>query len=291
MLLQKAATRARLTADFWRHYIGSFANARLNAKYYDELFANVANFCIFLGHPRSGSTLVGSLLDAHPEAVIATELDALGFAKLGVDRRRLYLSSLKRSEEFANRHDYTWEGYAFHVPNQWQGKATTIRVIGDKKAGLSAERLRRNPSLLRKLQDVVEDPLKIIHVIRNPYDNITTFWRRGRYRTLKMPIDKTIENYFGKYAAVMRARDDLGTENVLTLHHEEVLADVPGQLSRLCRHVGLEANALYLQDCAGVVNVEPQAVRHSVAWSQENIDWVRREIERHPSLMHYTFDR
>ena len=36
------------------------------------------SFCLFIGYPRSGHSLLGSLLDAHPDIAIAHEVNALG---------------------------------------------------------------------------------------------------------------------------------------------------------------------------------------------------------------------
>ena len=38
---------------------------------------------MFIGYPRSGHSLIGSLLDVHPNAIVAHELDALKFVGAG----------------------------------------------------------------------------------------------------------------------------------------------------------------------------------------------------------------
>lgn len=53
-------------------------------------FGGVENFCMFIGYPRSGHDLVSSLLDAHPNAVIAHELDALERVRERIARQKLY---------------------------------------------------------------------------------------------------------------------------------------------------------------------------------------------------------
>ena len=57
---------------------------RVRARRHRDDFAAVRTFLLFVGHPRSGHSLVGSLLDAHPDVVVSHELDALE-----VRRRRL----------------------------------------------------------------------------------------------------------------------------------------------------------------------------------------------------------
>ena len=41
-------------------------------------FRTVETLCLFVGHVKSGGTLLGALLDAHPNAVVADEIEAIG---------------------------------------------------------------------------------------------------------------------------------------------------------------------------------------------------------------------
>ena len=52
-------------------------------------------------------------------------------------------------------------------------------MIGDKKGGKSTLRLGERPELLDRLAATVAVPVKIIQVVRNPYDNIATMHRRA----------------------------------------------------------------------------------------------------------------
>ena len=64
----------------------------------------VRSFCLFIGYPRSGHSLVGSLLDAHPDIAIAHEVNVLGLvAGNDLDRRTLFHTLLRRSEADATR--------------------------------------------------------------------------------------------------------------------------------------------------------------------------------------------
>ena len=140
--------------------------------------ASVEAFCIFIGYPRSGHSLLGSLLDAHPEMVIAHELDVLTFVAAGWPRRALYSRILNHDATFTES-GRQWFGYDYRVPGQWQGRVSKLRVIGDKKGGKTTERLGARPDLLERLRRTVEVPVRLVHVVRSPYDNITTMARRS----------------------------------------------------------------------------------------------------------------
>ena len=51
-----------------------------------------------------------------------------------------------------------------------------LQVIGDKKGTSTSYLLRRAGSIqvLEQIQSALKTPLKFIHVIRNPFDNIAT---------------------------------------------------------------------------------------------------------------------
>ena len=52
-------------------------------------------FVTFLGHARSGHSIVGALLDAHPQVVLSDELDALRYVADGFGRDRVLALCLK----------------------------------------------------------------------------------------------------------------------------------------------------------------------------------------------------
>ncbi|MGK7936932.1 MAG: hypothetical protein AB4206_14215, partial [Xenococcaceae cyanobacterium] len=121
-----------------RHFDYRKSNNRLYLESYyqglkhKEIFNKIDKYCMFIGYPRSGHTLVGSLLDAHPEMVIAQELDALRFLKKDYGRRQIYSLILQNSQKFTET-GRNCAGYSYIVPNQWQGKFDKLKIIGDKK--------------------------------------------------------------------------------------------------------------------------------------------------------------
>src|SRR4051794_10141939 len=66
-------------------------------------FAEAEAFCLFVGYPRSGHSLVGELLNAHPSAVIAHEAGAQQLILDGRSRDEIYACILARAQWFALR--------------------------------------------------------------------------------------------------------------------------------------------------------------------------------------------
>jgi hypothetical protein len=99
-----------------------------------DLFDQVERYCMFLGYPRSGHSLVGSLLDAHPDVVIAHELDALRLLRLRFGRDQLYALILANDRSFtaAGRR---WTGSDDTVPGGWQGESGPCACWATRRAG------------------------------------------------------------------------------------------------------------------------------------------------------------
>ena len=78
-------------------YVTSLLENRSNA----EFFRDIETYCMFIGYPRTGHSLIGSLLDAHPRIVIAHELDAVNLFKRGFSRNQVFHLLLENSKKMA----------------------------------------------------------------------------------------------------------------------------------------------------------------------------------------------
>jgi hypothetical protein len=260
--------------------VRSAAKARQDA----DAFAEVQRFCLFLGHGRSGHSLVGSLLNAHRHVVVAHELDALRYVRLGFRRNQLYWLLLERDREFEEG-GREWTGYSYAVPNQWQGRFEELRVIGDKKGGITSQRLKERPELLGKLRRTVGVPLRIILVVRNPYDNVATLSKR-----LKFTVDQALEQYVAACRTIADVRGQLAEDEHAELRHEDLIAAPQASLARLCAFLDVDAPADYLDDCASILFDAPHRSRDDEAWTGSQRSRLDAAIERFPFLHGYAFD-
>jgi hypothetical protein len=164
---------------------GEFEQSLAECRRHAHRLAEVERYCMFLGYPRSGHTIVASMLAAHPDTAIAIELDALRYVAAGFSREQIFHMLLERSLKQSRQTSYE---YDYTVPGQWQGRVRRLRVIGDKEAGMSNLRLRWEPDLLDRLRTVIGVPLRVVHVVRHPLDNITTMLTRGDADHLEQAI-------------------------------------------------------------------------------------------------------
>ncbi len=249
-----------------------------------HVFAAVQSYCMFIGYPRSGHSLLGSLLDAHPDAVIAHEADILRYVQARFRRLQVYSLALESSRRYRDKREIV---YDYTVPGQWQGRYRRLRVLGDKKGGRSTRRLAGSPGLLDRLQATVGVPTRFIHVARNPFDNITTiFQRSGPGGSLATAVAE----YLRLCATVARLRARLGPDQVLDLRHETLLAAPHVKLLEVCTFLDLDAEPAYLDNCAAILYAVPRRTRHHVDWPPELVDEVNRAIDQFEFLHGYSFD-
>ena len=261
---------------FLRSLWGGFA--------YDRSFRDLEIFCMFIGYPRSGHTLIGSLLDAHPNALIADELDALRFVEAGFKKKQvcyLVLRNSRRSEEAGRQRT----GYHYRVPGQWQGRFEKLRVIGDKMAPTAALRLKFHPLLLESLPRTLQLKTKFIHVIRNPYDVISTLHARQR-----LPLRQAVEHFFQRCEAVAYVKDKVPPRDVFELKHEAFIGDPKCALRDLCAFLGLSSNDAYYDACASIVFRSPHQSRHEIVWPDDLIVAIARKINDFNFLDGYSYD-
>jgi hypothetical protein len=243
---------------------------------------------MFIGYPRSGHSLVGSLLDAHEHILIAHEANALDQVDAGCTRDALYLDLWENSWRQAE--DSRQEtGYSYAVPGQFQGDVSDLRVIGDKKGGRSSELLNQRPELLDALRRVLGDHrLRMMHVTRHPLDNITTIRTRAEERPQRpgQTLQAAIDFYFERCDAVAKIRDRLGAE-VFDLRLEDLVREPEPWLERSCEFLGVEAGPSYLADCSKIVFGEPKQTRGKIEWPAERIGEVYDRMSAYAFLEEY----
>ena len=245
------------------------------------LFDDVKTFVLFMGCPRSGHTLVGFLLDAHPNIIIGSRVSTLKYHKHGFGREQIFDLLWQNSREIASLGRQ--RKYSYEVPGQWQGRFESLKVIGDS-TGLS--RLRDQPALLASLQRKLRGiEIRLIHCVRNPYDNISTMKARRGWT-----LPDTIEEYFSMCERVEEIKNQIGGSAVHDLRHESLIADPPSALKSLCGFLGIPAEESYHAACAGIIYKSAHKSRFEVPWNPELIDAVKHRMDRFSFLQGYSYD-
>jgi hypothetical protein len=97
-----APVRPGERASAWREPAYRLGHELLSAAdrvWYRRSFDEVERFCLFAGYARSGHSIVGAVLDAHREAVIAHELEVTAPVLAGIGRDELDRSGFAGTSE------------------------------------------------------------------------------------------------------------------------------------------------------------------------------------------------
>jgi hypothetical protein len=258
-----------------------------------NLFSAVENFCMFIGYGRSGSSLVGALLNAHPNAVMSNELNIIDYIEAGLSRESIFNLIYYMSRRQAMRGSKGGGGYTYAVPNQWQGQHREIQVIGDRKAGGTAIQIYRNPELVSLIQSRIGIPIRFVHVVRNPFDTLATTVQktvRLNSESEENHLRRQIGHYFDRTSAIEIVKDYVGGNGLYIVYHEDLIENPRTVLKALCRFVGLQPGEQYLNDCTGIIRKEPHFTRNNVRWTSDLITEVRKKMGQFPWLARYDDD-
>lgn len=310
-LFQQEKSRKHVNIPVWKLAI----KGRFQTITKPNAYNQVKTFAQFLSFPRSGHSLIGSLLDAHPNAIISHELDAMGLVHKGVSKQSIYGLIEQNSATFT-KHGRYWNGFSYEVKNQPHGFSDNLTVIGDKKGDWAVRWFDKDPQLITKLRKTTNDKLRWVLVTRNPLDNIATLSLRKNRTYDEVRIQNKSGEKFseelkhkqesGKISAC--ARDDmiadyrllcntiakmqreLAAEEVLHIVYEDFCAEPENVLSKICEFLAIEPSADYLKNCSSKVTTSLHKSRQRVTWSQNQIDEVKKIAQDHDFLNCYLKD-
>ncbi|XP_065896156.1 uncharacterized protein [Dysidea avara] len=279
-----------------------------------DVIDGVKTFVLFLGHAHSGHSIVGSLLDAHPHMVIAHEANVFEHLSKGTlePKKVDIFNAIWRNTVKGTVHGKRVtpvKGYSLLVQGLYEGKYVDhIDVIGDKKAGTTTSLLlTRQQKFLSSLETIKSfvDSVKVIHVIRNPYDNIATSViyamtssreestsikeSKEIFKTHHETVHNRIKRYFAYYKAIEDVKK-LYNLDYIEVHGKDLVSDARGTISRMCDGLGVFCSDSYLDVCSDKVFKSESKTRYKIEWDKGHLDEIQRNIDEFSSLNGYTFD-
>jgi hypothetical protein len=254
---------------------------------YNGLFDEVRRYVLFLGHGRSSHSLVAALLDAHPQIIMADELDSLRYIEQGWNRAQLFTLITQAAQSHAGKGRQKGaqqnRAYSYQVPGQWQGREKRPQVIGE--ASLATARLYNGPQLLERVGRCVSVPIQFIQVVRNPYDGISRL-----SLVSNISLEDASRHYFWVCERVAAIRQNLPADDVFLVRNETLIQEPDETLTGLCGFLGVEAAADYRQACATILFKKPNQVRQEVKWTPALIARVADQIPAYDFLSGYRYD-
>ena len=274
----------------------------------------VEKFVFFVGYSRSGHSIIGSMMDAHPNMVVSHEYQLLPRC-VSPERRlfpknksaifnALYDNSYKEAMSGERSEKNTRKGYNLHVSTPWQGAFTRLRVIGDKGgmqvSKVFSSRYQTAKACLQAIMDIVKVPLIVFHVVRNPYDIIATevlyhttrqFDMRAEDLTAAKPEDRDVKQYadqtFKLATAVTRVME---LTRVVEIHSEDFVADPRKTVRGICGTLSLPCPEEYVEACYEKAFKNSSKSRYNMEWSPDMLQYVANNMRNYSFFSRYTFD-
>ena len=290
------------------------ANIETPDKLPQSVIDHIKTFVFFVGHARSGHSIVASLLDSHPHMVISHEYDLFTKLSLGLiapsntEIFNALWQNTKQSIINGSRAKHTnYKGYTLFIDGLYQGKYVDhIDVIGDKKGGSTAYLLANHRQMWLKSFNILKSlnlSIKVVHVVRNPYDSIATFvlyiatgeYNFGRIRqsnnTIKVNstiVKKHIQTYFVLHKAIADVTRTYNLD-VIEIHTKDLLLDPKRTLLKICSSLGVTCFDNYVEICSNKLYKHESRTRHMLEWTEEQLKTVQQNIDKYNSLKYYNF--
>ncbi len=247
--------------------------------------------CLFIGHPRSGHSLVGSIIDGHPRACISNEYNILLKYKKFWLRDNLFKDIIQDSIEQANNGRIAG-GYDYRIPGLSQGLNKELYVIGDKDGCKNTHHFLENNKVFDQFSAYVELPIRLIYVLRNPYDIVTT---KGGYKDgnkVSLSREGILESMrvVAEEASTNQRIIDEKKYPIHTVYHEELIADTEQVLKKLFSFLELEIDNNFVQNVKSYLFKDANKSRERYAWDDELKEQMRQSILKNEVFSRYHFE-
>lgn len=267
-----------------------FENYDINVLTDKNKLRTIDSFVLFIGSARSGTTITASIIDAHPNAIIAREYSII---KKMVDRGSVnFKDMIKFFKGKGERGKYSKDFAISKWSNCKYGNF--LKVFGDKRAAnVTRCYILNGIDVFLDFQNRIGNiPLKFICLTRNPFDVIAKqhLFSLQRKPEKRMSLEECIEYSISCNAAVSSFKKDIvGTNiDIYTVCLDDLLANSESQIIRLYEYLNLSIDIYFIKKLKSFFR-DPVKRRDSVEWKDCQIDKVYEIIKGHDHLKEYVF--
>jgi hypothetical protein len=245
----------------------------------------MTNWITFIGEGRSGHTIVSAILDSHPHVRLAEEQKYITkWTRDGMTREEI-IDAAKKCGHGKERKlkalpgSLTWE--------------EPLLAIGDK-CGWDAVNLTRKGGqgvdVLDRFSEHMQMPVKVIHTIRNPYDNITCYLDSPKSNRIWKDEHTLYRMCIRRYARFYDAANKLlEVYPRFDLYNEEIIENPERTLTKLCVFLDLPVVEPWLTNAVNSVYKKPNERSKRREWPvewEEQMPW--RIIGKYDFFERYT---
>lgn len=242
--------------------------------------ANLTSFLLIVGNARSGSTLLGAAIDAHPSAVISNESTGSWELWKKMSREQILTHIYDNAMAMAAARRPS-EGYHYQIGPAPNDKSAIV-VAGDKMWNPSVLLMHGSAKILPDLENRLNVPVKIIEAVRNPFDVIASMHQRSG-----LPVRDRIRWYFMHCEATAALHERLSAENLTVSHHADLLANPDLELTRLCKFLKLSPCASHIAAVKKALLPQPRKTSARIDWNPADVAEITRRMGDFGTLARY----
>ena len=193
--------------------------------------------------------------------------------------------------------------------DSWQGQFKQLKVIGDKSGGMTGRSYNHNSTRFQQayheIANTVRVPIYLIHVIRNPFDIISTqflyqlarlngkFGRKyeeeGVAKASNVALLHSMVNQFFHHATAIQEMVKTCNLHILNVYSEKLIADPIATMQPIYGFLEIRCTSEYLQMCLDKTFRNVSRTRDRVLWSVSAVAYVEKKIKEFPFLHGYNF--
>lgn len=236
-------------------------------------------YVLVIGNSRSGTTIVGSILDSHPQMICGNETASSASFWRGSTLETITAEIEENSSRNAQLGRPS-EGYQYAIGS---APKSQITVLADKIWNPAVLLLAGDRRLLSRLRTTMGVPISLIHCVRNPFDTISTMHRKSA-ATLRDRL-----RWYFMHCDAIQVIIERQEEPIFEIHNEDVVSHAEDTSRGLFDWLGYPSSAQHLSNIRARVSETYNASRHSVVWTDDLIREVECRASGFPFLSRYAF--
>ena len=252
---------------------------------YLKHITNLREVFFTVGFHRSGSSLVGDLLDGHPNMIVSNEAGVIRkYIQGQITSREQFLALIiKNSVTSGTRKNFIAS----------QKKHKNLEIIGDKHSGNNLTSLiSKRHNNIEKVKEFVGLPIKFLFTIRNPYDMVSSMittvpdWQVDEERKNEQVI-----KYFGRWSRQSKLFFEyVPADKIFIIRNEDFIANPSKMMEGVCDFLGVDKIPSYIEDCISAVYRIPSKSRERLNWGPQIKAQVATLIEEYEFFDGYSWD-
>jgi hypothetical protein len=217
---------------------------------------------LFIGSPRTGSTLLGQILNYHPECLVANEarfitkvvVQGLPFEKALKNVEETALKQFEKGLEKDSKYGKTIDRYQ----SKWlpfgdlskgpEFKKKEIKVVGDKKAGGATQAFIDKPDEMLKFL-TAHPKASLLQTIRNPVDAAVSYMKSHEVKPFEKACEEIIMKTHTAYVLGKHVSNPY-----FYVYYEDLINDPEREIGKILTWLNINCSNSWLSKISSRIN-------------------------------------